>query len=66
MKDVIIKEIILWMNQNDYIELQAVRGQIKRTDEKYVNYINEYNMKLELLKLLENENIIVPLGTEGE
>lgn len=66
MKDVIIKEIILWMNQNDYIELQAVRGQIKRTDEKYVNYINEYNMKLELLKLLENENIIVPSGTEGE
>lgn len=53
------KELILsirnWMRKTDYIELQAVRGQITRNSKKYQDYIKQYNIKLEVLRNLEKE-----------
>lgn len=44
--------IMKWFKETDYIELQASRGTISRTSEKYINYLNEYNEKLTRLKEL--------------
>ena len=44
-----------WFNDNDYIELQALRGTIEKTSQKYINYINEYNHRLARLHELENK-----------
>lgn len=42
-----------WFSDTDYIELQALRGTIERTSQKYIDYINEYNNKLARLRELE-------------
>lgn len=44
-----------WFTDNDYIELQAIRGTISRDSEKYQNYLKEYNEKLNRLRELEKE-----------
>lgn len=48
-----------WMMQNDYIELQASRGTISKDSEKYIDYLNEYNAKLQELKVLEQEVVVL-------
>lgn len=54
MNDKIVKtQILKWMRANDYIELQAMRGQIKRTDKKYLDYIENYTRLLEVLRSLD-------------
>ena len=50
-----MNEIISWFNETDYIELQAIRGTISREDPKYVNYLSEYNSRLERYRELKNE-----------
>ena len=49
------QEILSWFKDTDYIELQAIRGTITRDSEKYLNYLKEYNEKLNRLRELEAE-----------
>lgn len=48
-----IREIKRWFKETDYIELQASRGTITRDSDKYIQYLEEYNEKLQRLNELE-------------
>jgi len=50
-----IQKIKSWMKNSDYIELQAIRGTISRTSEKYIEYKKRYDESLQKLKNLELE-----------
>lgn len=49
-----LKRILKWFDETDYIELQASRGTISRDSQKYLDYITEYNIKLNRYKELTN------------
>lgn len=44
-----------WFRNTDYIELQASRGTIARDSEKYVAYLEAYNLNLVEFKKLREE-----------
>ena len=51
-----LNQIEAWFKKTDYIELQASRGTILRDSEKYLNYLNEYNVKLSRYKELNSSS----------
>lgn len=46
-------EIKRWFRENDYIELQKIKGVIDENSKKYQDYITEYTAKLQRYRELK-------------